>query len=442
MLSFDSVQALSAGRWAQVTGILQAALAAVEPRQTVRAYLSNLPDAPGMAGQVRVVAFGKAAEGMLLGAVDALGSRVNAALAISKHPTGALPGWVTQVRGDHPVPGEGSVRAGQAVVDFLSAPAGDGETVLVLISGGGSALVTQPVAGVTLADLQSLTGALLRCGASINEINCLRKHLDLLKGGGLVRLAGERKVFALVLSDVVGSPLDVIASGPTVPDSTTYVDALEILRKYGLEATTPAAICAVLAAGARGEIPETPKPADPLFAHATTQVIASNRHAALAALQKAREVGFQSALLTTSLQGEAAAAGGFLAGIAQEIATSANPLMRPACLIAGGETTVTLRGTGTGGRNLEVALGALSGVAGCRNVAIITLATDGEDGPTDAAGAVVTGESGSRAAHLGVSPADALQRNDSYLFFTALGDLVKMGPTGTNVNDLVFVFAF
>jgi hydroxypyruvate reductase len=287
--------------------------------------------------------------------------------------------------------------------------------------------------------MQKLTEVLLACGASINEINTLRRHLDTLKGGGLARLAAPATVITLVLSDVVGDPLDVIASGPTVADPTTFADALDVLERYNVLNQTPVAILRRLESGVRGEIAETPKPGDPALARVCTLIIGSNRLAAEAALAAAQREGFNALILTTFLQGEARIVGRVLAAIAREIADNNRPISRPACIIAGGETTVTLRGDGRGGRNQELALAAVADLAAAPGALLVALATDGGDGPTDAAGAVVSTTTYQRAGDLGLDVAAALARNDSYPFFDALGDLLRPGSTHTNVNDLALV---
>jgi len=286
------------------------------------------------------------------------------------------------------------------------------------------------------------TSILLRCGANINEINTLRKHLDQVKGGGLARLAHPASLITLILSDVVGNPLDVIGSGPTVPDTSSFADAYAVLERYGVVADAPAPIVDRLRRGMASELPETLKPGDARFARVHNLIVGSNLQAAEAALAAARTAGFNTLLLTTFLQAEAREAGRMLAAVARELASSGHPLPLPACIIAGGETTVTLRGSGRGGRNQELALAAVASMAGLPNLALVALATDGGDGPTDAAGAVVTGATLDRARSLGLDPAAHLARNDAYPFFDALGDLLRPGPTETNVNDLAFVFAF
>jgi glycerate 2-kinase len=302
--------------------------------------------------------------------------------------------------------------------------------------------LTSPVEGVSLQEMQYLTESLLACGATIFEINILRKHLERLKGGRLAQIASPARVISLVLSDVVGNSMETIASGPTVPDSSTYLQALHVLEHYHLMDEVPASITRYLKKGAAGEIPETPKPGDELFERVSNFIIGGNRQACQSALDQAARHGLNTLLLTTYLQGEARQAGGFMAAIAREIDVSQKPIPRPACLVAGGETTVNIIGDGLGGRNLEVALGAVRDLSGLQEVVLLTLATDGGDGPTDAAGAVVTGETLGRAIELGLDPDETLKRNDSYHFFEALNDLLKPGPTHTNVNDLTFLFAF
>jgi len=436
----------------QIERIVQAALQAVDPQRAVRSAI-RVDDAQlhvaGRAydwaslGRVRLVGVGKAAYAMARGAVAVLGSRLADGLLIAKHleeDNGGLPGTIRVLQGDHPVPGPRSAAAGRELAAFLRQGRA-GDLLLCLISGGGSALMTLPV-GVELEDLQELTRLLLASGANINEINTLRKHLDGVKGGGLARLAAPAQVATLALSDVIGNPLEVIASGPTAADPSTYQDALAVLAKYHLTERVSERIRAVLEQGARGQLPETLKPSDPLLDRVQNAIVGSNLQAAGAALEQARAEGFHALLLTTCLQGEARQAGAFLASIARQIADTGQPLARPACIIAGGETTVTLRGQGRGGRNQELALGAALLLDGLAQVALVTLGTDGEDGPTDAAGALATGETLSRARALGLDPLAYLNNNDSYAFFKALGDLVITGPTGTNVNDLAFLFAF
>ncbi len=294
---------------------------------------------------------------------------------------------------------------------------------------------------IPLEDLQSLTSALLACGARIDEINILRRHLDQLKGGGLAysAISYGAQIISLLLSDVVNDSIEAIASGPTAPDPTTCADALAIIEKYDLKDKIPISIIPSLT--------ETLKPNDLIFERVQNTIIASNEIALHAAQVQAQKEGFQTSIIRTGLQGEASIVG---CEMALQLKESTQTMQRPFCLLAGGETTVTLRrgsgqalkGNGKGGRNQELALAAVDVLAGLKNVMLISLATDGEDGPTDAAGAVVTGESAQKAKMLGMTASSYQSRNDAYTFFEAVCDLIRTGPSGTNVNDLVICFAF
>lgn len=365
---------------------------------------------------------------------------VTAALVITKHAqtTGLQP--ATVIIGGHPIPNAHSLRAGRAALQFVSGLRAD-DLLLCLISGGGSALMMAPHSGLTLDDLQSLTRQLLACGARIDEINTLRRHLDQVKGGGLAWAASPARVVSLILSDVVGNPLEAIASGPTAPDPSSRADALSVLEKYGLIENISAAILHTLE-----HAPETPKPGEGLFAHVENVIVGSNALAAQAALRQAEAEGFHAQFLGDSWQGEARQVAKTLCNFVSPFPLGRGAwgegIPRPLCLVAGGETTVTLRGKGHGGRNQELALAAVPELDGLPNLMLVSLATDGEDGPTDAAGAVVTGETAKRARALNLDPGAFLERNDSYHFFAPLGDLLQPGPSGTNVNDLTFLFGF
>lgn len=436
---------------AQISEILAAALAAVEPAAAVRRFLRREDHALIVGSRifdlnafdrVLLVGVGKAGAPMAQAAADVLGGDLTEGLVVVKdEPAAPPPARVTLLAAGHPLPDQRGVAAASQIAALLDG-AGERDLVLAVISGGGSALLPLPVQGVTLDEMQTLTSLLLRCGASIDEMNALRKHLEQLKGGGIARRAAPATVATLILSDVVGSPLDVIASGPTVPDSSTFASAYSILERYNLVNQAPEAIVKHLRAGMAGEIAETPKPGDPLFEKITNIVVGSNAQAAEAALEQAGRFGMHTLLLSTYIQGEAREVGRVLAGVARQLATSDAPVAKPACIVLGGETTVTLRGDGKGGRNQELALGAVADFAGVDKVVLVTLATDGGDGPTDAAGAVVTGMTLAQAQQNGLDLYAALARNDAYPFFAALDDLVRPGPTETNVNDLAFVFAW
>lgn len=418
----------------------EAALAAVDPGAAVRRHVmiegvdlvvgDRRYDLEGFE-RVFVIGGGKAAVSMAGAMVDILASRRIEGVLVTKYGHGK--GWsapgLQVVEAGHPVPDDASVAGARAVSEFAE-EAGAEDLVICLISGGGSALLTQPVDGLSLQDLQDLTDALLRTGATINELNTVRKHCSELKGGLLARRVAPAQLLTLILSDVIGDPLHVIASGPTVPDPTTVADAREILERYEVEDP--------------GVLRETPKPGDEVFAGVQNLVVGSNRLAALAAVDEAEFLGYETLLLGTYVEGEAREVAKVAAALAKGVRADGDPLESPACIVWGGETTVTVRGEGKGGRNQELALAAALAIDGWSDILIMALATDGTDGPTDAAGAVVTGETMERARELGLDPYAALRANDSYHFFEQLegtgpAGLIRTGPTGTNVNDLLFI---
>jgi len=381
---------------------------------------------------------------MAQAAVEVVGDRLNSGLVIIKpgHDLElVLPSTFRVVTAEHPLPGQGSLEAGRQAA-ALAAHLDENDILLCLISGGGSALCVSPTPEIELEDLQKVNAALLASGARISEINTVRKHLETLKGGGLARLAYPASVASLMLSDVIGDPVDGIASGLTAADPTTFSDAMQVLKRYRLPEEEHPHVFRRIQQGMKGEIEDTPKPGAEVFKRVQNRIVGNNLLAAQAAMKKAREEGFNSMLLTTRLQGEARNAGQLLASIAYQLDATGQPIQRPACVIAGGETTVTLTGEGLGGRNQELALAAVPALEGMKDIALVTLATDGGDGPTEAAGAVVTGETLHRAIQLGLQPEDYLKRNDSHRFFKALEDAVRPGPTMTNVNDLSIIFAF
>jgi glycerate 2-kinase len=427
----------------RITRILAASITAVEPGAAVERFVHRDGDTLTISGRVYdlrsfhrigLLGIGKASIAMSEKLAEILGARLETGLVITKHAS-AIPHFPFPIlEGDHPVPGERSLEAGQKTCELIST-LGTDDLLFCLISGGGSSLVTSPVVGVSLADMQKLTSVLLSSGASIDEINTLRRRLDRLKGGGIVKISGRATIISLILSDVVGNPLEAIASGPTVPDPSTRSEALFILKKYRLEEQIPASILHSLRSS-----PETPKPGDPIFIDVQNVIVGSNLLAAQAALKQAETEGFHPYLHRIDIQGESRQIAFEIATYLRQARLTGDPVPAPACIVAGGETTVTVKGTGKGGRNTELALAAVSELADFPGVLLITLATDGEDGPTDAAGAIVTGKTLHRAADQGMDPITFLERNDSYSFFTGLGDLFKPGPTGTNVNDLVFLF--
>jgi len=408
----------------RILRILSAALKAVDPYYAVQKHLPNI------SGSVYGLAIGKASIPMLTALAEAI--PLSGALAISKHALSLSRNLFPVFLGSHPIPDLRSLEAGTRVLDFVSALSEE-DTLVCLISGGGSALVTAPYDGITLEDMQALTSLLLSCGARIDEINTIRRHLDQVKGGGLAR-ATKARVISLILSDVIGNPLEAIASGPTFPNPTTNADAIAILKKYKIENQVSNSILQILESNSL--LLGSEKRASRL--QSQYLIIGDNKLAAQAALEQAQSEGIHAEILTNELQGEARDAG---FNLAHRLRVSTKQMTRPFCLIAGGETTVTIKGNGKGGRNQELALAAVNELRDLENVILIALATDGDDGPTDAAGAVVTGESAQRAESLGLRAADYLSRNDAYVFFEALGDLIRTGPNGTNVNDLIFLLA-
>ena len=439
MRNFSTVTLQTHPRRNDIMQILNACIDAVEPGNAIRRFvqreknllfIDNKKYDLNEFGNVTVLGLGKATEAMSLALLDVLGSYPSRGLLIPKQAFASPASEFTVSPGGHPVPSEASVRAGNAAFNLASSLT-ERDLLICLISGGGSALMASPRHGLQLADLQTLTKLLLACGARVDEINTLRRHLDRVKGGGIAKSANRARIASLILSDVVGNPLEAIASGPTALDPSTKEDALRILKKYDLLGKVPAAILEVLE-----NSPETPKPDDPLFDRVQNVLVGSNSLAAQAGLEMAKSLGFHTHFLGDTWQGEAR-------DVAKELCGHFNlNYERPFCLIVGGETTVTLHGHGKGGRNQELALAAAIEMNGLENSMLITLATDGEDGPTDAAGVVVTGETCQRGERLGVDAQAFLSQNDANSYFEQLGDLLKPGPTGTNVNDLTFLFGF
>lgn len=426
-----------------VMQVLRAALKAADPYGAVLKSLQER-DFSNVPGNIYVLGAGKAGSAMSRAAEDALGGRIAGGLVIVKdgHIGDSPPERIEIVEASHPVPDLRGVEATGRLLE-LAERAGENDLVLCLISGGGSALMTAPAQGLALEDIQLATQALLRAGATINELNAVRKHLSRISGGRLARAAAPARVLSLILSDVTGSPLDVIASGPTAPDPTTFQDALAVLQRHGLAHNVPAAVLDRLQAGARGEIEETPKPDDPLFANVENVIVASNVLAVEAAATQANELGLSTIVMSTFVEGEASEVGLVLAGVAKEIARYGRPVTSPGCVLFGGETTVTVRGSGIGGRNTELALGAAVGIREMGSqVLVASLATDGGDGSSPSAGAIVDGTTIARGEALGLEHDAALANNDSYTYLSQVGDALMLGPTGTNVNDVMAVFVF
>ena len=443
-------------RRSRILPILDAALDAVDPAAAVRRVL-RFADGRLLVGdrdyllreyrRIFVLAFGKAAAPMAR-AVLSLGIHPDDGVVVVKYGHGpenpAALSPLRVVEAGHPTPDENGVAASHRLAAIARNATAD-DLIIILISGGGSALFTLPAPGLSLDDLRRTTRLLLACGAAIDEINAVRKHLSQVKGGRLARLAAPATTISLILSDVVGSPLDVIASGPTTPDAATWDDAWAVIEKYRLQNDLPAAVVRLLRAGLAGELPDTPKPGDPVFDGVQSIIVGDNAVAAEAALRAAAALGFDAAILSTFVQGEAREVAKVLVGLGREAVVHQRPLPPPACMILGGETTVTLRGQGKGGRNQEMALASAierARVPEAATIVIVALATDGTDGPTDAAGGVADAASLARTEAAGMNAREHLDQNNPYPLLKTIDDLLVTGPTRTNVNDLYFVFVF
>jgi hydroxypyruvate reductase len=389
-----------------------------------------------------VVGAGKAAAPMAVAVEGVISSSLlpQGLVNVKYQHTSPRPRFVLLNECGHPLPDEAGVtgtREIERILDQLT----ESDLLFVVVSGGASALLPAPVPGISLEEKQYTTELLLRAGADIYELNAVRKHLSTLKGGQLALRANPATVVALVLSDVIGDNLEVIGSGLTVPDSSTFGDALNVLKKHSLLGVLPEAVMQRLMQGVRCEIAETPKENNSIPNVVHNFVVGSNRLAIESAVQAARALGYQPLVLSSTLQGETREVARVHVEILREVISTCNPVKPPACLLSGGETTVTVHGSGKGGRNQEFALTAAIAMSGLPNAVILAAGTDGTDGPTDAAGGIVDGTTGARAIRMGLSPADHLDRNDSYPILDALDDLFKTGSTGTNVMDLNIMLA-
>jgi len=414
--------------------ILDAGLAAADPKDAVLRSVSLEGDA-ALAGEARfdarrvfVVAAGKAAGAMARAAQELFGGRIEAGVVVTKDGHDGGPEGFETVFASHPEPDERGVEASHKVRE-LAESLGEGDLLLALISGGASALLADPAPPIEIGDLKKLTQDLLRSGADIGEINTVRKHVSVLKGGGLARLAAPAKVLALLLSDVVGDAPSSIASGPAAPDTTTLAQTQAVLKRYSIE--PPRSIAEHLESAE-----ETPKPGDPVFENVTNIVCGGGRHAVEAAAEKARGLGYEPLVLSTTMTGDARAIASVSAAVVREALESGNPAAPPCAIVSGGEATVVVRGDGTGGPNQEFALTLAVELDGVDGWAALAADTDGNDGPTDAAGGLVDGGTAAKMREAGVDPAAALEENDARAALEAGGALLVTGPTGTNVNDL------
>lgn len=425
---------------ADALSILEAAVQAADPREAVRRALELNGSELSINGKkfdiskfggTKLVAFGKAAEPMAKAFSEIV--EIDDGLAVTNAPSCENIGKIKVLKSSHPVPDESSVRAGTEALSLI-ARCHENDLLFVLISGGGSALLEKPA--IPLEDLKATTKILLGAGCGIKEINAIRKHVSEIKGGRLAEAAAAKgcTVISLVMSDIIGDPLDMIASGPTVPDPTTFSDAVKISKKYNVWEKLPLSAKQRLSDGAEGKIQETPKPGTPLFRNVHNFTIASNKIACEGALDRAKALGYNSKILTAELSGEARDQGQRLA----KLGLNSKP---GTAIICGGETTVTLHGKGKGGRNQELVLAAAQAIAG-KNIIIASMGTDGIDGPTDAAGAIADGSTIERSESKGPKAEKYLENNDSFNFFAPLGDLILVGPTGTNVMDVQVILSF
>ncbi len=435
----------------QVLEAVREAIKAADPRRIVRQQV-RIQGGKLIACSIRVdlsvfervfvIGGGKAALGMAIEIERILGERITDGLVNIPDYLPPKPGThrVKLNAATHPIPSMKGAIGVQKMLKLVNKPT-PRDLVICLISGGGSALMPLPIPGVSLRDKQQVAQQLLSSGANIAEVNTVRKHLSAVKGGRLAEKLYPATVLSLIISDVVGDRLEAIASGPTVPDSTTYADARRALQKYGIWDSIPIGARGAIEKGLAGSLGETPKPGSRIFRRVRNIILGNNRQSCLAAAQTLRQKGYKTIILTTQIEGEARVIGHVLGSILSDINRTKFSLTSPVALIAGGETTVTVKGKGKGGRNQELVLAAALGIHGLSGVAIASVGTDGLDGTTDAAGAVADGTSVGRALKMGLDPEDFLENNDSYHFFKKLGDLIVTGPTRTNVNDIIISIA-
>jgi hydroxypyruvate reductase len=428
----------------QALDIFRAGLSAVDPVAAILRHVVKAGQTLRIDDQqfelnnydrILVIGAGKAVAPMAKALEDLLAQHITDGVIVVKYGHGLPLNYVRICEGGHPVPDERGVRGTEKILD-LAESAGERDLVICLISGGGSALLVAPPEGISLKDKQEATKLLLASGATIHELNTIRKHLSRSKGGRLAQLSYPATVVSLILSDVVGDDLDVIGSGPTVPDSSTFQQSEQILKGYGCWNQVARSIQDYILKGVRAEIEDTPKIGAPAFRRCSTVLVGTNLQAMVAAAKEARQQGFQPLILSTKVEGEAREVAKVHAAIAREIVSSENPIPPPACILFGGETTVTLLGDGQGGRNQEYALASALALDGQDHIVVLSGGTDGTDGPTDAAGAIIDGATITRARAKSLDSADFLRRNDSYNFFKNLDDLVITGPTRTNVMDI------
>lgn len=422
--------------------ILEEGLKAANPKSSVKEALRNLKDELNKARRIVVIGFGKASIKMAEGCEEELSDKIyDGAIIAPKGIEDKKLKIIKVFEGTHPIPSEVNVESAKKLISVCSNLTSE-DLVICLISGGGSSLLTFPANDISLEEKKLTTDVLLKSGADIREINTIRKHISKVKGGQLLNFLKPAKVVSLILSDVVGDPIEYIASGPTSPDSSTFKDALSIIKKYNLVNKLPKSVVERIEKGVRGEILETPKPGDEIFNNVKNIIVSNNMKSLVAMEKKASSLGYNTIILTSYAQGESREVGKFLCAVIKQISSYDIPIKKPACLILGGETTVTVKGNGKGGRNQELVLSIVLNCKDVKNFVFASIGSDGIDGYTDAAGAIADNFSLEDAVNSGLKPEEFLENNDSYNFFKQTRDLIFTGPTGTNVNDFTVALIF
>jgi len=416
-----------------------AGLKSVDPYTGVKNYIGEVLSEykTGKYETLLTVGFGKAAYQMALAVEESLGDLLTNGLVITKYGHGGTLKKIKVEEAGHPIPDKNGLKATKKMIELLKKNATEKTLVLCLISGGGSALLVAPYKGISLEEKKDVTKLLLKAGADIEELNTVRKHISRVKGGRLAEHCYPAKIVSFILSDVIGDHLETIASGPTAPDETTYKHALTVLKKINLFKKVSPSVLELLRKGEKGIIPETLKKDNPVFKKVTNIIVGNNKKALNAIKHQAVKLGFNAQIISTELNGEARE-------VAKSLATRALKAKKtsvnlPVCLISGGETTVTVKGSGMGGRNTELALAFALEIAGTKGITLLSAGSDGTDGPTDAAGAIVNADTIYKAKDLGINPKTYLENNDSYSFFKKTGELFITGPTGTNVMDIQII---
>jgi len=425
--------------------IFRAGVKAVDPERAVRRYVrckgnqfsvGDRSYALDRFKRILLIGAGKGTAPMAKAVEDVLGDRLTSGRIIVKYGHGVPLKKTHIMEAGHPIPDEAGLRATEGLLNQIR-ECTEEDLIICAFSGGGSALLPAPPPAIKLDQKKESTRLLLECGATINEINAIRKHLSRSKGGWLAKIAYPATLVSLILSDVIGDRLDVIASGPTVPDESTYSDCINILEKYSLMNSLPISVVEHFQQGAAGILPETPKVGDAAFSKVQNLIVGNNRESLLAAKEQAISFGYNTMILSSQIEGEAREVAQVFAAVGKEICQANLPIPPPACLLAGGETTVTIQGRGKGGRNQELALAFAIAIDGWDRVSLLSAGTDGTDGPTDAAGAIVSGLTCRKARQVNLDPDAFLVANNSNSFFESLGDLLKTGPTRTNVMDII-----